>query len=560
MRKGIALLITLILLCTPLIIQRQVVITQDCFVQIQSVNLNKSTLSIGEKLQINITYDLFYDTQDPLGMGVIAVSIYAERGEPPIFEREFTEMGISIRKSLQLDILPQDWSPNETGQVGEIKVDGWVQDSHGSMTDSIIQEIWTIRSEVQIIIDEIPANLVYHDEFNLTAHFLNYYNDSIVLSNHPISIIISEIEQPIQVWEQNTSFYGNVCKLTETVSLGTGNFICNITSEPDDDYIMGSTHTTFKVGNADLNLEVQLNATTFQAYYPTMNNCTALVKANITCLSTFQNIPEANVTWNLGNNNGTLSYLSEKQFWGEVPMPIVPGDYNFSIVASVQNHNLTDTWLPLEVKLRRLVIFFSTNRTHAANGDIIELSVIVFDEGCFKPISGKEISLYVLNFTDWILLDDIMLNNSGFASCVWQAQELDGEDSFIFKIVFHGGPEYDNQEELLVVDNTHNIRFLTNSIINAIRGNSVYLPIQITTLDYIPLSEIKLQLDEVETNETLCIDFTNASGYANLTWGIFSQYELGKHKFRLIAEDVSSVIGTITITLIVYDSTVMIVL
>jgi len=560
MRKRITVIIALIFLCSPLLAQRQVVLTQDCFVQIISIEFNKSTLAIGEKLEISIIYDLFYDTEDPLGMGIVTATIYAEGVELPIFQIEYTEMGIGIRKSLLLYILPNDWSPNTTGQVGEIKVEGWVQDSFGSMTDNVIQEFWVIRSEVRIIIDEIPTDLIYHEIFNLTAHFSNYYNESIPISNHRISIIISDIEQPIQVWEQNTSINGNICKLVDTVILGTGNFVCNLTSEADDDYLMCSTNRTFKVSNAGLSLEVEINATTFETFYPTMNNCTALVKANITCLSTYHNIPEANVTWNLGSNNGTLSYFSEEEFRGEVPMPRIPGEYNFSIVVSAQNHNITKTWLPIEVKLRKSVILFSANQTYAANGDKIKLSVYVLDKSCFKPISEKEISLYVLYFTDWILLHDITLDNNGFASFVWQTQELDGEDIFIIKVVFHGGPEYENQEELLIVDNTHNLRFLANPIIDAVRGNLVYLPIGIMSLDYVPISGVTLELIDVENNETVSIDITNATGYANLTWEILSQYELGKHILQLLAEDVSGECATITITLIVFDSTIMIVL
>ena len=559
MRKGsIGLVVAgLLLLWTSALTQVQVAVTQDCSVQILSVSLNRSTLSIGETLQVNVTYSLLYDPQDPLAIGVVAVSINAAGEEQPILAREFVERGATVRKTASLLILPTPWEPNETGQIGFVRVSGWVQDSYGSMTDYAERDFRIERSEVQLKVDDVPSQLVFHDQFVLMVRITNAHNSSIVLENHPARIEAGSAQRIVQSWDLNTSTDGTVAQIIETSNLGTGTFTCNITSKPDGDYLEASVRVSFDITKPSILLVARLNATAYLAYHPGMSNCTALLIADLACSSQMHDVSEANVTWTLAGREGVLEYLGAQRFAGQVSMPAVAGSYAITIDASLPDHNSTAASLPVVVEPREPILSLATNRTQAAYGDFIELHVRVTDRSCSKPIVGKQVSVYVSVQADWVLLACAGLDSNGELMLIWQAQDVGDLQQFCFKAVFQGTPEFDQGETLIQVENTRSVRFFSASRFTMVRGRPANCTIQITTLESAPIPDLRVELVEIGSNQTWCSASTNASGYAYLGWNTPSSYELGEHGFLIVAVNTVGTLGCITILLVTYDGTVL---
>jgi len=559
MRKGSVGLVVawLLLLWTSTLTQVQVAITQDCSVQILSVNLNRSTLSIGEKLQVNVSYSLLYDAQDPLAIGVVAISIDAVGEEQPILTREYVERGTSVRKTVSVDILPTRWEPNETGQIGFVRVSGWVQDSYESMTDYAERDFTIERSEVQVIVDDVPSGLVFHDQFVLTAHVTNAHNSSIVLDNHPIRIETSNAQRIVQSWDLSTLTDGTVAQIIETADLGTGTFMCNITSKPDGDYLNASFQVSFDITKPTILLVARLNASAYLAYYPGMSNCTALLTADLACSSLIHDVSEANVTWTLAGKKGGLEYLGAQQFGGQVSMPDMAGSYSITIHASLPSHNSTDASLPVVVESREPILSLAANRTQAAYGDFIGLHVRAVDESCSKPIAAKQVSIYVSVQAEWVLLVCTALDNNGEVRTIWQAQDVGNPQQFCFRAVFQGAPEFDQWETFIQVENTRNIRFFSASRVALVRGKSANCTIQMTTLESTPIPDLRVELVEMATNQTWSSATTNASGYAYLGWNTPGGYELGEHGFLIVAANTAGTLGCITILLVTYDGTVL---
>ena len=559
MHKGsIGLVVAgLLLLWTSALTQVQVAVTQDCSVQILSVSLNRSTLSIGETLQVNVTYSLLYDPQDPLAIGVVAISINAAGEEQPILAREFVERGATVRKTASLLILPTPWEPNETGQIGFVRVSGWVQDSYGSMTDYAERDFRIERSEVQLKVDDVPSQLVFHDQFVLMVRITNAHNSSIVLENHPARIETGSAQRIVQSWDLNTSTDGTVAQIIETSNLGTGTFTCNITSKPDGDYLEASVQVSFDITKPSILLVARLNATAYLAYHPGMSNCTALLIADLACSSQMHDVSEANVTWTLAGREGVLEYLGAQRFAGQVAMPAVAGSYAITIDASLPNHNSTDASLPVVVEPREPILSLATNRTQAAYGDFIELHVRVTDRSCSKPIAGKQVSIYVSVQADWVLLACAGLDSNGELMLIWQAQDVGDLQQFCFKAVFQGTPEFDQGETLIQVENTRSVRFFSASRFTMVRGRPANCTIQITTLESAPIPDLRVELVEIGSNQTWCSASTNASGYAYLGWNTPSSYELGEHGFLIVAVNTVGTLGCITILLVTYDGTVL---
>jgi hypothetical protein len=559
MRKGSIRLVVsgLLLLWTLALTQVQVAVTQDCSVRILSVSLNRPTLSIGETLQVNVSYSLLYDAQDPLAIGVVAVSISAAGEEQPILTREYVERGTSVRKTASIDILPTHWEPNETGQMGVVRVSGWVQDSYGSMTDYAERDFRIERSEVQLMVDDVPPQLIFHDQFVLTAHITNPHNSSIVLDNHPVRIETGNAQRIVQSWDLSTLTDGTVAQIIETADLGTGTFTCNITSKPDGDYLNSSVQVSFDITKPSILLVARLNATAFLAYYPGMSNCTALLTADLACSSQMHDVSEANVTWILAGKEGMLEYQGARQFGGQVSMPGVVGSYAISIHASLPNHNSTDASLPVVVESREPILSLAANRTQAAYGDFIELHVRVVDKSCSKPIAGKQVSIYVSVRAEWVLLACAALDNNGELMIIWQAQDVGDPQQFCFRAVFQCTPEFDQGETLIHVENTRNVRFFSASRVAIVRGKPANCTIQITTLESAPIQDLRVELVEIATNQTWCSATTNASGYAYLGWNTPSRYELGEHGFLIVAANTAGTLGCITVLLVTYDGTVL---
>jgi len=556
-RKDAALLIIL-LMCSFNILPfiGSYVATQDCFVEILSVSLDKSVLAIGEQLQVNVTYTLYYDPSDPLASGAVTVTVKAGQ-KSPILTREFTETGINVEKTIIMSILPEDWDPGEEGQEGLVQVDAWVQSSYNSMTDRAEQGFSVIRSEVRILVTGIPDDLVFHDTFDMTIRFTSLHNSALPLTEHPVHIVITRYNQAIVMWNLTTTSQGYANRTVETERIGTGGFTCNITSEPNDDYIAGTKQVSFAVANASLVLNSYLNTSTLQTYYPSMNNCTALVIVNVTCTAATHDMQEANVSWHLGGEKGMLPYQGGNRFMGEVPMPRMPGEYNFTIYATLANHTSRTVYHTLIVELRRVILDFSVNRTEAAYGDPIGFTVSGRDAGCQKPVKGKEVSIFVLNGTTWILITNLTLDDNGTAQGVWKAQELNVDDVFTFKAVFHGGPEFEEEETSITLAVSKNVRLLASPILHVIRGRRGNFTVKVTTLDYEAISGLTVYFIEEDTNETWCTTFTNTSGYAWISWVIPTRYELGAHDFLVVVYDATEFLGKVSVEVVVYDATVM---
>lgn len=557
-KRSIGLLLTeLLLLWTSASAQVHVALTQDCSVQILSVSLNKATFCIGETLQVNVSYSLLYDSQDPLAIGVVTVSINAAGEDLPILTHEYTDQGSLVRTTSSATILPSRWEPNGTGQIGFVQVSGWVQDSYGSMTDYAERAFTVERSEVQLALDDVPAQIVFHDQFLLTARITNVHNSSIVLDDHSVCIEISTAQQVVKEWALSTLADGTVAQGIDTGDLGTGIFTCNITSGPDGDHLESSLQFSFDVVKPGLLLLAGLNATAYLAYYPDMNNCTASLRANLSCSSRIHDVSEANVTWALTGRQGVLNYLGAQQFGGEVSMPDTTGNYTISIQASLPNHDSTDTALPLIVEPRKSVLSLTANRTQAAYGDLIRLNVRVMDKGCYRPVAGKQVSVYVFVQTDWVLLVCALLDDDGELTTAWRAQDVGNPLQFLFMAVFQGVPEYDQTETSLSVENTGNVRFFAAPTVTIARGKRANFTIQITTLELVPIPNLGVKLVDVFTNQTWCTATTNASGHACLTWNTPSEHELGDYRFLVLAGDAAGTENRITVILAIYDGTVL---
>jgi len=172
-------------------------------------------------------------------------------------------------------------------------------------------------------------------------------------------------------------------------------------------------------------------------------------------------------------------------------------------------------------------------------------------------IKDKICSLYFLNQSVWNLLAQIALNQNGTARYFWQAQNV-GDQDFQFKMIFHGGPEFDTGEIETLVINTHEVRFILDSIIQVLRQTNTNYSLQLTTLDYQPISGVNISLIELSTNSTWSVAITNSSGYASLSWYIDDWYELGIHEFSLIAQQGTSLLAVVPITMIVFDQTILV--
>ena len=244
MRKVSVIFIIALFFIFPALQYRKQAISQDCFVQIISITLNRSSHAIGETLQVNITYDLYYDQQDPLGAGSTSITIEPMDGGEPIQTTEYLDIGINVEKTLLVEIYPQDWSPNETSQQGEIIVQAWVQDSSRTMTDNAIREFQVVQSAIEFVIEQNPLNYAFHDTVTITGTLLNPHNTSLPLSYHPINISVSNPISLIQTWRQNTTQNGLFYQTINTSLIGIGSFICDIFSEPDDDYLISSSQLT----------------------------------------------------------------------------------------------------------------------------------------------------------------------------------------------------------------------------------------------------------------------------------------------------------------------------
>lgn len=531
--------------------------TQDCLVQIVSVNLNKSNFSIGERLEANITYSLYYDATDPFGLGAISLTICASSGGAPFFVKEFTEIGINIEKTIIIDVLPQDWAPNSGGQTGLIEVSGWVQDSYNSMTDQVTEEFRVNRSEPELYIEATPANLVLHDILNVTALLTNPHNHSLPLPNHEVFISILNESVIVQTWTLNTSIDGYLTQLIDTTILSSGSFSYNVTSIQNEDYLKTSFLTAFNVTKAAILLDVELDAPAYQAYFPLMTNCTATITTNVTCYQGSHDMTEATVLWSLEGESGELVYLQGNQFIGEISTPAAPGIYNITINATLPNHKANNISVPLVVEPRRPIFTLGTNCTHAAYGDIINISLTVTDSACSKPVNGKTVFIFIKGHSDWIMITQLWLDDKGYTSFCWQAIE-NGYDSFIFMAYLEGGPEYCVYNQTITVDNTKNIRFhISDSVVESICGTQSEFLVNITTLDFVPIPNLTLCLVEFKTNIVWCAFETNNSGYATLSWYTPINYDMGIHQFTLVCKDSLEIICIISITMVVYSTTLL---
>jgi len=323
---------------------------------------------------------------------------------------------------------------------------------------------------------------------------------------------------------------------------------------------MGSKQLSFYVENASLTLEAHLNTSILQAYYPSMNNCTVLVRVNVTCNSTIHDMEEACVKWHLNGEEGVLVYQNGSQFMGEISTPRVAGKYNLSIYATLANHTSDMVYYTLTVDRRKATLELSLNRTEAAYGDPVEFTVTAFDTGCQKPISGKDVSIFVSNGTAWVFLTNLTLGSDGTARGTWNVSETDGGDILTFKAVFRGKPEYNENEVSATLMVSKNIRLLVNPDLQVIRGRQGNFTVKVTTLDYEAIPNLTVYFIEESTNETWCTTFTNASGYAQILWDVPSWYELGVHEFCIIVYDGTEFMGRGFVNVEVYDATIMTVL
>lgn len=548
------LLLTIIVL--PLIISEQLVSTENCYVQIVSLALNKSSLEIGEELQITLVYDLYYNQMDPIGIGSVSVSISVQGEVSSLSSYEFTNIGFNIQESMTFDVSPYNWTPYETGQIGLIKVEGWVQDTMGSMTDSVQQQFSIQRSNLILEVNPLPSQLRYHGNYNLTGALFNPHNYSLYVPNHPLMISILQEQVTLQSWISQTNLLNNFTQPINSTLIGTGEFYCQITALDSDDYKPTHSNLSLFIDNASLSISAALNTSIVQTYYPSMNNCSVLVSAYLHCQEANHDLEEANVTCYLGNRTTNLDYIEPNYFSAELMAPSVAGEYLVYISALAPNHNPINCSLPLTVAHRQAQIAFIPNCTEAAYGDIIEFSLQLVDHSSQVPISDRICSIYLYNQSIWNLLAQVIVDENGSAVYQWQAQNVGNED-FRFKVVFQGSPEFSYSETESIVTNTHDLRFLCNTTVSVIRPNDVDFLLKLTNLEYQPLFNVSVDLVESSSNSTWCTAFTNSSGYVTLSWLIDEDFILGPHELFIIAEDGTTTLGTIQIIMIVYEQTVL---
>jgi len=546
----------MILLLSTSISFCNLVLTQDCFTQIVSLSINKPSLEIGEVLQVHIVYDLYYDPLDPLGIGSVSITIGIQGEIDFITQYEFSDAGFNINKVITMDISPPHWAPNGTGQIGIVRVEAWVQDSFGAMTDSVEHPFTVLRSALIIDLTPLPPTIFYHEIINLSGSLHNPNNASIPIPNHRIDIVIFQETQIIQSYLQNTTLQSSFTQSIDTELIGTGRFNCNITAQANDDYAQEKTSFSFFVSNGNLTLSITSNASVIQTYYPLMNNCSVLVSATLNCQLVSHSVDDANVTCSFGNSTKPMSYLGQNQFFAVLTAPYYPGNYSITVLASLPNHNPINNSILIQVVQRKALIQLRSNCSLAAYGDTIQLTIHAIDETTQIPLTNKICSVFFLNQSIWNLLAQLMLDENGIAELYWQAQNV-GDQDFIFKTTLNGDPEYATEEIKHTVINTHEFRFFLNTSINAVRQSITNYSIQITTLDFQPLSNINVSLIEILTNISWCTITTNASGSAILSWYIDSQYDLGIHEFLLTAQDESVPIGSIPITMVIFEQTIL---
>ncbi len=557
MRSRIPLLLFISMLCLTFTFPSPTRIsTQDCFVQIISVSLDQYSLEIGEQLQVNLVYDLYYDSLDPFGIGAIDI-IFGIEGDPiPIRLFEFSDLGFSVEKQVIFNISPFDWSPNQTGQLGTVHIEGWVQDSSGTMSDMVEEQFAIQQSNLTFEISHLPTNIIYHDQFNLTGSIKNPHNSSILISGYPLAITATQGNQTILSWNQTTTSFSNFTQLIDTTLLGAGLFNCSIIALANEDYSQTEVSLSFLVSNANLTMIAILNTSITETYYPAMNNCSVLVSANLECESVSHDIQGAMITCNLVNQTQEMAVIGPDCFSTILQVPSNPGNYIISLMATAPHHNTVYSTLPLQVAPRQVLFDFQANRSVASYNDFIEFTLSAIDRTSQIAVSNKSCSIYFFNQTDWDLLTQILLSQDEAAQFIWQAQNLGNED-YRFKAIFQGNPEFLEVETELIIQNSGEIRFLLNSTINVVRQTTVDLLLQITDLDYTPLPNLSIHLIEKLSNASLCTAISNTSGYAILTWYIEGDYDLGIHEITVIAQDAFTTIGTIQILIVVYELTVL---
>jgi hypothetical protein len=556
MKRLPAVLLLLTILVLPLLVSYHSISTEDCFVQIVSVTLNQPSLEIGERLQVSLVYDLYYDYTDPLGIGSISVSISIEGSPTPLSFYEFTTLGLEVNKIITFDISSNDWSPNETGQFGIVQVEGWVQDTVGSMTDTVQQQFSVDRSDLFLEIDPLSPQISFHENFNITGTLFNLHNCSLSVPNHPLIISVTQNNHTLQSWNAQTTATNNFTQPINSTLLGTGEFYCRVIALDSTAYRTTNSTFLFLISKANLSLTVNINATTVQAYYPSMNNCSVLVSVYLQCEMANHGLTEANVTCYLGNTTKILTYVESNQFSTELRAPSLAGAYCIYVTATALNHNPVNVSVPLIVDYRQPQISFTANCSEAAHGDFIRFSLNAIDISSQAPIPDKICSIYLYNHSTWNLLGQVTLDHSGCAQFLWQTQHV-GDEDFRFKVHFQGSPEFNDSETETRVTNTHDFRFIGKSSLCMVRFNVVDYVLQLTSLDYEPLFNVSVQLIESATNFTWCISVTNTSGYAILSWAIDENFSLGPHEFLLIVQEENTTRGIIHITMIVYEQTIL---
>jgi hypothetical protein len=556
MKRLPTILALLTILVLPLAFSYYSVNPEDCFVQIISVTLNQSSLEVGERLQVDIVYDLYYDPTDPLGIGSVSVS-FAIQGSPiSLSSFEFTTTGFDINETVTFDISPIDWTPNATGQIGVVQVESWVQDSIGTMTDSVQQQFTVERSILLISIDPVPFQITFHENFNIEGALNNPHNSSLLVSNHPIEITVLQNNLTLQSWNSQTTPTNNFTQPINSTSLGAGDFECRITALSSNDYNTSNSNVSFSIINANLTFSVSTNVSTVHTYYPSTNNCSLLVSAHLDCEAKTHELSQANVTCSLGNMSQNLDYIDSNFFSTEVFVPPFPGNYSLFVEALLTNHNPINASIPVKVVLRQAQITLTSNCSEAAYDEIIELTINAVDRSSQIPIKDKICSLYLYNQSTWNLLAQSTLDHTGCAQFLWQAQNVGNED-YKFKVILEGYPEFSDAETEVLVTNTRDLRFIGNTTLHIIRPDDVNYTLQLTTLDYQPLFNVSVYLIEIATNSTWSTALTNLSGYAILSWSIAGDFLLGPHEFYLRVQDGLTTLGTIPITMIIYEQTVL---
>jgi hypothetical protein len=492
-----------------------------------------------------------------LGIGAISVAISIEGIPTPLIAHEFANTGFNIHEVIVFDISAYDWSPNETGQIGEIQIEGWVQDSFGSMTDQAQQQFTVHRSSLLLDIHPLPMQVTFHEMLNLSGVLDNPHNSSFAISNHSLSISVIQNNQTTKSWNLQTDIVGNFTQPINSSVLGIGDFICEVIALDSDDYKTANSSVSFCIIPANISLSVTVNTTSVQTYYPSMKNGCLLVSASLQCDMAHHAIENANVTCFLGNITHTLAYTESNVFSAVVEAPTVAGEYVLTVSAITDNHSLTNTSIPIMVEQRTAIFILTPNCTEAALGDTIRLTLKAVDFTSQFPIPSKTCSIYLYNQSAWNLLAQVQLDQEGMAQFQWQTQNV-GDNDFLFKAIFQGPPEYNITTTEVNVTNTHDIRFIGDSTIHHIRPDHVEYILQLTTLDFQPISNITVSLIECESNSTWCVSITNSSGYATLEWDIAIDFPLGPHEFLLIVEQDTTLLETIQIIVLIFEQTVLV--